>query len=233
MREKLKIYQPIINPALWGLPRIRADILHALGKKRVVREEYELSRYYEWIKISPKVLYRLQSEDKVFTINKDDISLSITDWKFIAIGDDYGREEKLEVLIKSCIENPIKLNNPDSKPSFHEHIKYNWKDYFFLSFLNPAINNRWQETFVLVSYNWEWLKAQQIWHIQFATNTEIKLNNIDEVPTLFVKHEEPDSVDEYWTPKYNNWEYQFVESFDLKNQERKIEKKYQEYENRI
>lgn len=140
------------------------------------------------------------------------------------------KKDNVKIAVKSCIQNPAELNNHERKPYFYTYQNYDWKDYFILSFLNPAINWRWQETFVLVSYkDWEWLQAKQIWHIEFATNTKTHLADIDWIPTLFVTHEEPDSADEYWTPKYQNWEYQYTETFDLKNQERKIGKKYEEY----
>ena len=47
-----------------GLPIRRANLFHALLNKK--ETNYSLSESYKWIKISPKILYRLQAGNVLY-----------------------------------------------------------------------------------------------------------------------------------------------------------------------
>jgi len=225
----------VLKPDLSGqkritLPTTRADIMHAVRTKKVV--DYGLSPSYTWITIPPKILYRLQAAEvwfsMAFELGKDkDIFklLKITDGKIIHTITEWNDLHN-KCVIQSCIHNPIKLCEPDMKPNFKKHIKYNWKDYFFLSFYDVAI--RWfaREDFILVSLNdKQWLEAKEILHIEYSIDRDINVSDIDWIPTLTVTYPNPEPTD--WEGVL--WEIRHTDTFNLKDQKTVKTTKHHKY----
>lgn len=215
-----------------GLPAAIANIAHTLWSKKIVK--YKLAKNYTWINIPPRVLHRLQAAEvwcsMVFDFGKDkDIFkfLKVTDGKIIHT---ITKEKDMfsnEHIIQSCIDNPINLCELDIKPSFQRHVKYNWKDYFFLSFQDVAIQRFAREDFVLVSFDEkQWLEAKNIGHIEYASGREINISDVDWIPTLTITYPNPNTPE--W--KYVGWENRHTDTFNLKDQERKNDVKFHKLE---
>lgn len=192
------------------LPINRAKILHILGSKKIV--DYELALYYKWIKISPKLLYRLQSGNTWFHLPLDHWrSLKIMDGKIIstAISPVHAWNNP---LITWCIENPISLDDPDSKPQFARYISYKRKDYVVLSWQHDAIQNYAREDFILVVVDeLTWLSTKKISHIEFASSRSVDLVEEDWAPVLIIRYANPDAPG--WV--YEHWEYKHEQRFNL------------------
>lgn len=199
----------------YTLPTTRANILHTLRDRKIVT--YTLADNYDWLKVSATILYLLQSAQCVFNISFDKTKmLRIMDGKIIYTSNEWD-ENHADHKIKSVIANPLRLSNPDQKPSFFYHIKYEEKDYFFLSFRYDAFLGQEREKYILVSINAAGsLEAKKIGEIDFASSREVTVIQRDWIPTLVVKHAEPDAPGGI----YEYWEYKYEETYNLKDQKR-------------
>lgn len=187
MIEQLKSEIPInILPSRIDLPTLEADILHALSiikidywntKKRdwivphfkIKRElfhrksvNYYLDPLYKWVKIPPYVLYKLQSEKPIYYIktNSRDKNLKIINGKLI-LTDCTSMIDNKEYrwTIKSCIDNPLKLENPNQNPENTKYLSYNGSDYFILPFKRIPYKEKSSADIILVQYTpWLWLQ---------------------------------------------------------------------------
>lgn len=226
MTETLKPNMPInSNLISWNLPTTRANILHAFRQKKNV--DYQLDPNYKWIKISPTILYRLQSANVGFSRSfwKWAQMLDITDAKFI-LTDQKEIWKNTEFIIKSCIDNPIKLNDLDKKPNYRKHVEYKWKDYFFISFYHNAIDWFDQEDFIVIRFEeWKWLEAKKICRAEYASSREVNIIDDYWIPTLKI---------EYWNPDapwgvYEQWEYKHEITFNVETQQTKTRNWFYRY----
>ena len=224
----------------WELPTTRAKILHILWSKKSI--EYKLDEDYKWIEISPKILYRLQTrriwtswfesssiprstfrmQNEVWTTlwfeaNNESIkNLLITNWRFIHTVVKKNCNHQFEWTIKSWVKNPVNLCTSDQEPDFREYVKYNWKNYFFLSFQHHVSHWFAKEDFVLVSLDDEqWLEAKRISYIEYDYRRKVSVSlDKDKIPTLKITYDKPNMEDD----TKEEGKYKYEEKFNLKDQ---------------
>lgn len=218
----------IKKPMGWKLPTTMTNIFHLLWAKK--ESEYKLDPNYKWTRISPSVLYKLQSgETFVSTIDSTNNAIELVNWKIIMTYFE-SKDDQNNFVIKAWIDNPIKLDNPDQWPEFERHVKYDGKDYFFLSFTHDAIQGYAQEDFLLVSYDdATWLQSKKIGRVEYCSGIDRDLEYVNWIPTLVIRHEEPDFQDENWSPMYDKGEYRYTETFSVKDEKLNTESYHKQY----
>jgi hypothetical protein len=207
------------------LPIRRTELLHVFSAKKIL--SYELAPLYKWIKISPKVLYRLQSGKEWYAVPLGEgRSLKITDWKFISTVFSAAYTWSEHPIITSCIENPISLDNPDNKPQFSKHISYKWKEYVILAWQHDAFQGYAKKDFILVEVNETlWLSAKKLFCIEFSDSARHSLSEEDWVPVLTVSYSNPDAPGGI----YENGEYKHEKKFNLWKRTVSDKSRYMDY----
>jgi len=209
------------------LPKFRANLLHilSLSPKRV---DIELDPNYQWIKISPQFLYRLQANEENCAANfplfnfdvinfdvkqKNVKDLKLFDGKFYTVSSQRENKEGKKI-ISNVVDNPVRTKEKNQSPFFEEQLKYDGKYYFLLSFKHDAIDGYDQEDFIVVIYHeTEGLKVQKIDHIEYASSRNAEIIYIDGIPTLKITYWNPDAPG--WV--YEEGEYRDEITFDLKS----------------